>query len=118
MIKTATTAAEKMCLKREHRNYGIGSIASSPHIRALRDTVRADDDDGQDDPSALVFEWMDHDLRAVTAPEFRSNPKLPRAASIAILSALSVLNELDAVHTGIVLLVGTLYTLRTDAVRC
>jgi len=44
---------------------------------------------------------MDHDLRALTAPEFRSNPKLPKAVSKGVLSALSVLKTLNAVHTGL-----------------
>lgn len=98
MVKTAATADEKMCLRREYRNYRIEDIASSPYIRALCDTVRSDKD--QDGPSCLVFEWMDHDLRSVTAPEFRSNPRLPRAVSTAVLSALRVLKTLNAVHTG------------------
>ena len=99
MIKTAATNDEKMCLRREHRNYGINDIASSPYIRALCDTVRLNE--YQDDPSCLVFEWMDHDLQSITAPEFRGNPTLPKVMSKAVLSALNVLKTLNAVHTGI-----------------
>lgn len=98
MIKSATTDSGKMCLRREYHNYRIDEIASSPYIRALYDTV--DLSKSQDDPPCLVFEWMDHDLRAITAPEFRSNPKLPKAVSHGILSALNVLKTTDAVHTG------------------
>lgn len=43
---------------------------------------------------------MDHDFRAVTAPEFRSNPKLPKAVSKGALSAPVVLKTLNALHTG------------------
>ncbi|KAH8707035.1 kinase-like domain-containing protein [Phaeosphaeriaceae sp. PMI808] len=99
MIKSAATDSEKMCLRREYRNYSIDEIASSPYIRALYDTVQLNE--SQDDPPCLVFEWMDHDLRAVTAPEFRSNPKLPKAVSHGVLLALNVLKTLDAVHTDI-----------------
>ncbi|KAF2873062.1 kinase-like domain-containing protein [Massariosphaeria phaeospora] len=98
MVKTAATADEKMCLRREYRNYRIEDIASSPYIRALCDTVS---DEDQDSPSCLVFEWMDYDLRSVTAPEFRSNPRLPRAVSTAVLSVLRVLKTLNAVHTDV-----------------
>jgi hypothetical protein len=86
-----------MCLSRKCHNYKINEIVTSPYIRALCDVIQSQP---QDYPSCLVFEWMDHDLRAVTAPEFRSNPKLPRAVSRGVLSALSVLKTLDAVHTG------------------
>ncbi|KAH7388831.1 kinase-like domain-containing protein [Pyrenochaeta sp. MPI-SDFR-AT-0127] len=99
MIKSAATDSEKMCLRREIRNYRIDEIASSPYIRALYDTVQWNE--SQDDPPCLVFEWMDYDLRAITAPEFRSNPKLPKAVSYGVLSALDVFRTLDAVHTDI-----------------
>jgi hypothetical protein len=97
MVKSATTDDEKMCLSREHHNYNINEIATSPYIRALCDVVQSQP---QDEPSCLIFEWMDHDLRGVTAPEFRSNTKLPQAVSRGVLSALSVLKTLNAVHTG------------------
>ncbi|KAF1848207.1 kinase-like protein [Cucurbitaria berberidis CBS 394.84] len=99
MIKTAATDDEKMCLKREYRNYKIDDIASSPYIRAMCDTVRFNEH--QDDPSCLVFEWMDHDLRSITAPEFRGNARLPKVVSKAVLSALNVLKTLNAVHTDV-----------------
>ncbi|KAF1946415.1 hypothetical protein EJ02DRAFT_499956 [Clathrospora elynae] len=99
MVKTAATAPENMCLRREYRNYRIKNIASSPYIRALCDTVQGDgyNDEG---PSCLVFEWIDHDLQADTTPEFRSNLALPRAVFTSVLSMLSVLKKLNAVHTG------------------
>ena len=100
MIKTAATDDEKMCLKRGYRNYRINEIASSPYIRALCDTVRSNEDEDPDEQSCLVFEWMDHDLRSVTAPEFRGSPTIPKVVSKAVLSALTVLKTLDAVHTG------------------
>ncbi|KAF2125384.1 kinase-like protein [Dothidotthia symphoricarpi CBS 119687] len=109
IIKSAATESERMCLRREHRNYKIDKIASSPYIRALYDTIQLDtsQDDtvhlstSRDNASCLVFEWMDHDLRAVTAPEFRSDSKLPKAVCHGVLSALDVLKTLDAVHTDI-----------------
>lgn len=97
MVKSAATDEEKMCLSREYHNYKIKEIATSPYIRALCDVVQSQP---QEEPSCLVFEWMDHDLRGVTAPEFRSNPKLPKAVSSGVLSALSVLKSLNAIHTG------------------
>jgi serine/threonine protein kinase len=88
-----------MCLTREYHNYGFSEIASSPFIRALRDTVWSNQD--RDNPSCLVFEWIDQDLESVTAPTFRGRPILPKVVSKAVLSALSVLKTLGAVHTGI-----------------
>ena len=98
MIKTADTEDGKMCLRREYRNYRIGEIASSPHIRSLRDTVWSDQDG--DSPSSLVFEWMDQTLTSVPMPLFRANPLLPKTVSKAVLSSLSVLKTLNAIHTG------------------
>ncbi|KAF2253495.1 kinase-like protein [Trematosphaeria pertusa] len=99
MVKSAATKDEKMCLKREYRNYGIHEIASSPYIRAMYDTVRSNGD--QDDPSCLVFEWMDHDMRSVRADQFRGDPRLPRVVSQAVLSALKLFKTLNAVHTDV-----------------
>ncbi|RMZ67134.1 CMGC kinase [Pyrenophora seminiperda CCB06] len=96
VVKSAATDWEKVCLKREHHNYQIDEVASSPYIRALHDTVVLDE--SQDGPPCLVFEWMDQDLRVVSAPEFRSNPKLPRAVSHGVLSALHALKAAGGVH--------------------
>ncbi|CAA9956983.1 CMGC/DYRK protein kinase [Pyrenophora teres f. maculata] len=102
VVKTANTDPEKMCLKREHRNYKIPAIASSPHIRAMCDTIHSKEEHDQDEePSCLVFEWMHQDLNSVPPPEFRSNPKLPKVVSKAVLSALDVFKKLDAIHTDI-----------------
>jgi hypothetical protein len=87
-----------MCLRREYRNYRIAEIASSPHIRSLRDAVWSDQDG--DNPSSLIFEWMDQTLTSVPMPQFRANPFLPKTVSKAVLSALSVLKTLSAIHTG------------------
>jgi hypothetical protein len=87
-----------ICLRREYHNYGFSEIASSPFIRALRDTVWSPQN--QNAPSCLVFEWMDHDLKSVTAPEFRGSPILPKVVSKEVLSALDILKILGAVHTG------------------
>jgi hypothetical protein len=87
-----------MCLRREYRNYRIAEIASSPHIQSLRDTVWSDQDG--DNPSSLIFEWMDQTLTLVPMPQFRANPFLPKTVSKAVLSALSVLKTLSAIHTG------------------
>ncbi|KAI8939248.1 hypothetical protein NX059_005074 [Plenodomus lindquistii] len=99
MIKTAYSADEKKALRREFRNYSIEEIASSRHIRAMSDTVRLDED--QPEPSCLVFEWMDQDLRSVAKRRFRSDRKLPKAVSKAVLLALEDLRSLNAIHTDI-----------------
>jgi len=105
VVKSAETAGEAMRLRREQRNYRRGNIASSPHVRALLDTVPVYEfHTGQPRDSGtphLVFEWMDHALRAITAPQFRRNPALPRAVAHGVLSALAALRTLDAVHTAI-----------------
>ena len=98
VIKSADTADEKLTLRREYRNYRISEIASSPYIRSLRDTIWSDQDG--DNPSSLVFEWMDHTLTRVPMPLLRANPLLPKTVSKAVLSALSVLKTLNAIHTG------------------
>lgn len=98
MIKTADTEDGKMCLRREYRNYRIGEIASSPYFRSLCDTVWPDQD--EDNPSSLVFEWMDQTLTSVPMLQFRANQLLPKTVSKAILSALSVLRTLNAIYTG------------------
>ena len=98
IIKSANTADEKMTLRREYRNYRIGEIASSPHIRSLRDTIWSDQDG--DNPSSLVFEWMDQTLTGTPMPLLRANPLLPKAVFKAVLSALSVLKTLNAIHSG------------------
>ncbi|KAH7392019.1 kinase-like domain-containing protein [Phaeosphaeria sp. MPI-PUGE-AT-0046c] len=98
-IKTAATEGEKMCLTREYQNHGFNEIASSPFIRALCDTIRSNQD--QNSPSCLVFEWMDQDVESVTVPVFRGRPILPKVVSKAVLSALSTLKTLGAVHTDV-----------------
>ncbi|KAF2754239.1 kinase-like protein [Pseudovirgaria hyperparasitica] len=100
VVKTAGTDDERMCLRREYRNYSIPAIASSPHIRAMCDTIPSDSKH-EDELPCLVFEWMDVDLRSVYAIDFRSRPALPRAVSKAVLSALHTLKTLDAVHTDV-----------------
>ena len=98
VVKCAATSDEKTALKREYRNYGIPEIASCPSIRTLYDTVQANED--LHNPSCLVFEWMDLDLRSVPANRFRGDPRLPKVVSKAVLSALQLFKTLSAVHTG------------------
>lgn len=99
VVKTAATEIGKICLRREWGNYQIKEIATSPYFRRLHDTIYLEKE--RKDPSCLVFEWMDHDMRGVYVQEFRSDPKLPRIVSKAVLSALDVLRTLQAVHTDI-----------------
>jgi hypothetical protein len=98
MVKTAATEHEQISLKREHHNYKLDKIATSPFIRTLYDTVQLEQN--ADDQSCLVFEWMDHGLNSVPAWEFRSHPTLPRVVSKTVLSALDTLKTLNATHTG------------------
>ncbi|KAJ9296735.1 hypothetical protein DTO271G3_4934 [Paecilomyces variotii] len=99
---------EKICLNREQNNYRIPAIRSCKYIRQLRDVIGSDskelreekaDSDSVINPLCLVFEWMDHDLRTVPSFEFRSNSDLPKIISKAVLSALALLSEFNAVHT-------------------
>ncbi|KAF2753564.1 kinase-like protein [Pseudovirgaria hyperparasitica] len=98
IVKTANTAVEKMCLRREHRNYTVSEIASSPYIRAMYDTIQLNEHG--EDPPCLVFEWTDQDLRSIPAPTLRSNLNLPKFVSRAVLSALQAFKTVNAVHTG------------------
>lgn len=63
------------------------------------DTVRINE--AQEEPSCLVFEWMEQDLWSIDACRIRSDPKLPRLLCKAVLSALSVFEHLNAIHTDI-----------------
>jgi hypothetical protein len=98
VVKSAATNDEDIALKREYRNYGIFEITSSPYIRTLYDTVQSYEN--QRDPSCLIFEWMDLDLRSVPANRFRGDPRLPRVVSKAVLSGLKLFKMLNVVHTG------------------
>lgn len=98
---------EKICLKRERNNYRLPTIASCQNFRALYDTVGPEDCAQGDttsttgDPSCLVFEWMEHDLRTVPSHKFRGDCILPKIIAKSILSALAFLKtEFNAVHTG------------------
>ncbi|KAH9871071.1 hypothetical protein J1614_006645 [Plenodomus biglobosus] len=83
MIKTADSADRTMALRRDHLNYDVNEIASSQHhIRAMCDT-------------------MDQDLTSVSKTRFRGDPKLRKAVSKAVLSALEVMRSLNALHTDI-----------------
>ncbi|KAJ9394249.1 hypothetical protein DTO282F9_8816 [Paecilomyces variotii] len=99
---------EKICLKRERDNYRIPAITSCKYIRELCDVIssdskelRAEKADSAINSLCLVFEWMDHDLRTVPSFEFRSNSDLPKIISKAVLSALALLSQFNAVHTDI-----------------
>lgn len=99
---------EKICLKREQNNYRIPAITSCKYIRELCDVIssgseeiRAVKADSAINSLCLVFEWMDHDLRTVPSFEFRSNSDLPKIISKAVLSALALLSQFNAVHTGV-----------------
>jgi hypothetical protein len=70
----------------------------NPFIRAFCDTVWSSEN--HDDLSCLVFKRMDQDLESVIEPFFRGSPILPKVVSKAVLSALSALKTLDAVHAG------------------
>ncbi|KAJ9226789.1 hypothetical protein DTO027B5_1875 [Paecilomyces variotii] len=97
---------EKICLKREQNNYRIPAITSCKYIRQLCDVISPGSEelstekaDSAVNSLCLVFEWMDHDLRTVPSFEFRSNSDLPKIISKAVLSALALLSQLNAVHT-------------------
>jgi hypothetical protein len=98
VVKCAATNGERVALKREYSNYGISEIASCPSIRTLYDTVRPEEDPY--DLPYLMFEWMDLELRSVPASRFQGDPRLPKAVSKAVLSALGLFNALNVVHTG------------------
>ncbi|GIK02900.1 hypothetical protein Aspvir_006963 [Aspergillus viridinutans] len=99
---------EKICLRREWNNYRIPAIATSKYIRELCDVIssnkeeqRAVEADPEADTLYLVFEWMDHALRTVPPFGYQINSDLPKVISKAVLSALALLTQLNAVHTDI-----------------
>ena len=95
-------------MKREQNNYRIPAITSCKYIRELCDVIssgseelRAEKADLAVNSLCLVFEWMDHDLRTVSSFEFRSNSDIPKIISKAVLSALALLSQFNAVNTGV-----------------
>ena len=98
MVKRAATNDERIALSREYSNYKIAEFVSCPFIRSLYDTIQPEED--PPDPPYLVFEWMDLDLRSVSASQFRGDPRLPKIVSKAVLSALLLFDKFNAVHTG------------------
>lgn len=107
MVKTEI-GPEKICLNRERSNYKLPAIISCQFIRTMYDIVGPDGDDARverasmtDDPPCMVFEWMEHDLRAVPSDQFRQNSDLPKVIAKSVLSALALLkSEYGAIHTG------------------
>jgi hypothetical protein len=106
VVKTEL-GTEKTCLKREHDNYMLPAVASCQHIRALHDLVLEGDVAQEDNTSVakypyyMVFEWMDHDLRAVPSDKFRENSILPKFIARSVLSTLALLKtQYNAIHTG------------------
>jgi len=99
---------EKIAFKRERRNYKLSAVMSCKYIRTLYDVVGPDGDAAPvqgasvtEDPPCMVFEWMDHDLRAVSSIPFRQNSDLPKIIAKSVLSALAVIKtECGGVHTG------------------
>ncbi|KAL8760671.1 MAG: hypothetical protein Q9184_003156 [Pyrenodesmia sp. 2 TL-2023] len=108
VVKTDTKPEQSM-LKLERHNHGLPAIASCPYIRQLFDVVGPDRDyvDCEDyetvqDPFYLVFEWMEHDLRAVPSDKFRQGSNLPRTIAKSVLSALTVIKQkYNSCHTDI-----------------
>ena len=59
-------------------------------------------DDGapstEDNPQAMVFEWMDTDLWHLPSKPFRSGSPLPRIIARSLLEALVVIGDLGGTH--------------------
>jgi hypothetical protein len=83
-------------------------IASCRYIRKLEDVVHTDSNSPSPDapdsavqPSCLLLEWMEHDLRTVFPEPFRNNSDLPRIIARSVLSALALLKaDFNVIHTG------------------
>lgn len=107
VVKTEL-GSDKTCLKRELDNYNLPAVASSQYIRVLLDVVGAGDNDTQvfneseiEGPLCMVFEWMEHDLRAVPSERYRKDSNLPKVIAKSVLSALALLKtQHGAIHTG------------------
>lgn len=98
---------EKTCLKREHGNYRLPTIAGCQYLRPLYDVVGPEDHThwsnmpATGDPPCMVFEWMEHDLRTVPSDEFRENSILAKIIAKSILSTLAhIKTQFNGIHTG------------------
>ncbi len=85
-----------------------GETLHTDFVVALYDVITADNSDAQipnesetETPLCLVFEWMEHDLRAVPSDHYQENSNLPKVIAKSVLSALALLKtEYGAIHTG------------------
>ena len=106
MVKTAVGELENVALKREHYNYKIPDIASSPYIRTLYGAAGSFEGNinhvgaAAEHPPCLVFEWMETDLQSLTSHQYRRDARLPRIISKSVLSALDIFKRFDVTHTG------------------
>ena len=109
MVKTDTEPGPKNSpFNRELRNHRLADVASCQYIRALCDVVGLNEDKAlvdstltAKDPPCMVFEWMEHDLRAVPSDRFRQNSNLPKLIAKTVLSATALLkSQYGVVHTG------------------
>jgi hypothetical protein len=98
VVKSSTSDHEERSLQREYRACTIPEIAAGPYIRRLVDTVPSSQN--QDNPSSLVFEWMNRNLADLPAGYFRAVQYLPKIVARSVLSALEVFKTLNAIHAG------------------
>lgn len=81
----------------------MGSIAQSPHIRSLLEVIDHDEPtaDTSQQPSCMIFEWMDSDLWQIPSNPFRTGSQLPRVIARSVLNALTVFDCDGGVHTDV-----------------
>ncbi len=104
MKVAAAGALEQVAFRREFRNYQRPDIASCPQVRTLYDVIPTDCTQGSVDtevPSCLVFEWMETNLCSLPSYLWRDKHTMIRTILHSVLSALCVMKDLGAIHTGI-----------------
>ncbi|KAL2070070.1 hypothetical protein VTL71DRAFT_14750 [Oculimacula yallundae] len=102
-IKHFIEDANRTQYKRELRNYSFESIANSPFIRSMIDTIGHDQKASENPsrPQCMVFEWMDTDLWQLPSQPFRTGSELPRIVARSLLEALAILEDEGGVHTDV-----------------
>ncbi len=103
VIKHKPPGRNRVEYNRERRCYGVESIAQSPYIRRMHESIgHAQSGEGEDTQlQYIVFEWMDSDLCHQSSEPFRSGSQVPRIVAKAVLEALAIFANVGGVHTDV-----------------
>ncbi|KAI9885708.1 MAG: hypothetical protein M1823_002473 [Watsoniomyces obsoletus] len=105
VLKFEPSDKTKCMYRREYQNYQQPLIRQSPYFRAFLDDVGYDssstDDASPPEPRAMVFEWMDADLRSLRPGSALAMTNILRSVSRSVLQALVIMEQLNGIHSDI-----------------